>query len=656
MTHWGIVEDIARIDGEEARRLALLAAIPDLMFRLRRDGTYLEFAGDISGLATPADELVGSKLQDILPEAAAARLLAAVAHALGSESPVTTEYPLHRLADGALRRFEARVVPVAGTNDEVVAIVRDVTDEWQLTHEQDALRRVATLVASGAGEAELVSAIARELGDLFDADNANALRWDGEALHVIGEWHRDGREPAGRRVYAFGGDTIAARVIGSSAPARVDSYDDLQTDFARDRWRGLDLGASIGAPVRVRGEVWGIVTASRDPDREAFPEGAERRLEDFAMLLAQAIENAEARREMAHLLAEQSALRHIATLVAGGRPPDEVLGRVTSDVGRLFDARGVVVVRWEGTPNEAIVVAGWAAGAARPPAAGSTVRGAPGTAMIDVLETGFASASLGTEASVAAPLIINGVLRGALVAQRAPDAPFPAGAEGRLRAFADLAAQSIGNDIAQRAVRESRARVVREGDEARRRLERNLHDGAQQRLVAVSMTLRYATKLLDTEPERARELLASAETELTHALQDLRDLARGLHPAILSDQGLGAALRALAMRAPGDTVLENEIDARLPDAVEAALYYCASEALTNAAKYARSESVRVAARVVEGSAILEVSDSGPGGARVTPGSGLQGLLDRVEAIGGRLDVHSPVGLGTTVRAVVPLAP
>jgi signal transduction histidine kinase len=331
-----------------------------------------------------------------------------------------------------------------------------------------------------------------------------------------------------------------------------------------------------------------------------------------------------------------------------------VLARITSDAGRLFDAREVIVVRWEGTPNEVVVVAGWAAGATAPPAAGTPQRGEPGTAMIDVLETGYAAASHGEEAAIAAPLIMGGVLRGALVARRGADAPFPPGAELRLRAFADLAAQSVGNDVAQTALRESRARIVREGDAARRRLERNLHDGAQQRLVAVSMSLRYATRILDEDPERAKELLATASSELTNALQDLRDLARGLHPAILSDQGLDSALRALVARAPVPTALENEIHERLPDSVEAAVYYVAAEALTNAAKYAEAESVRVVARLGERHAVLEVVDGGVGGARISPGSGLQGLADRVEAIGGRLDVHSPVGLGTTIRAVVPL--
>src|SRR4051812_25191880 len=197
------MERTMEIDGYEERR-ALLAAIPDLMFRLRRDGTYLEFAGDISGFATPPETLVGSAVQEILPDDVATALLAAVGEALRTEAPAATQYDLRRLADGQLRRVEARGVPAPGRVDEVVAIVRDVTDELQQAQQHDALRPEGTLVASGAGEVEIVSAIAAELGGLFDADSFSALRWDGQALHVIAAWRRDGRAVAGGRVYAYG--------------------------------------------------------------------------------------------------------------------------------------------------------------------------------------------------------------------------------------------------------------------------------------------------------------------------------------------------------------------------------------------------------------------------------------------------------------------
>ena len=203
-------------------------------------------------------------------------------------------------------------------------------------------------------------------------------------------------------------------------------------------------------------------------------------------------------------------------------------------------------------------------------------------------------------------------------------------------------------------LRASRARLVHAADTERRRLERNLHDGAQQRLVALSLALTMAERRLQDDPAAGAALVAQARTELAAALEDVRELARGLHPAILSAQGLAAALPMLAARAP----IPVEIDAppdRLPEHVEVALYYVVSEALANIAKYARAS--RVAVRVARAGAGVEVSiaDDGVGGADASRGTGLRGLADRIEALGGVLVVSSPPGEGTRLLAVVPLA-
>jgi signal transduction histidine kinase len=330
-------------------------------------------------------------------------------------------------------------------------------------------------------------------------------------------------------------------------------------------------------------------------------------------------------------------------------------------VGRLFDARAVEIVQWEGVLDEVVVVNAWTAEPFPPPQRGDRLRPDPDGATIRVLETGLASRSIDAapagpvESVIAAPVIINASLRGALAARRGEDAPFAVDAEQRLRSFADLAAQSISNDRTQRELRRSRARIVREGDAARRRLERNLHDGAQQRLVAVSMSLRLAQARLDADPAQARELLASASEELGHALQELRDLARGLHPAILSERGLAPALEALARRSQLPVTVANSVHERLPESIEAAAYYVVAESLTNAAKYAGASQVTVAVRCGDGLARVEVADDGAGGATISDGSGLQGLADRVEALGGRFEVDSPPGAGTVVRAFIPLA-
>jgi PAS domain S-box-containing protein len=199
----------------------------------------------------------------------------------------------------------------------------------------------------------------------------------------------------------------------------------------------------------------------------------------------------------------------------------------------------------------------------------------------------------------------------------------------------------------------SRARIVTAGDVERRRLERNLHDGAQQRLVALSLTLRLARARLDSDPEAARAALANAAEELALALDELRELARGLHPAVLTDRGLRAAVETLAGRAPVPVEIAEIPDQRLPEPVEAAAYYLIAEALTNVTKYARASSVRVRVAASDSRVLVEVADDGVGGANPAKGSGLRGLADRVEALGGSLEVLSPAGAGTSLRAELP---
>ncbi|MGH3006624.1 MAG: PAS domain S-box protein [Gaiellaceae bacterium] len=216
-----------------------------------------------------------------------------------------------------------------------------------------------------------------------------------------------------------------------------------------------------------------------------------------------------------------------------------------------------------------------------------------------------------------------------------------------------------GMDVTERKrqedeLRRSRARIVEAGDVERRRLERNLHDGAQQRLVSLSLGLRLAQARLTSDPEGAERLLEGAAEELSHALAELRELARGIHPAVLTDRGLGAALETLAARAPlpVDLTLTDE---RLPEPVEAAAYYVVSEALANVTKYAEASAVAISITRLNGNAVVEVADDGVGGADPTRGSGLRGLADRVESLDGRLHVESSPGSGTKVRAEIPCA-
>jgi PAS domain S-box-containing protein len=198
----------------------------------------------------------------------------------------------------------------------------------------------------------------------------------------------------------------------------------------------------------------------------------------------------------------------------------------------------------------------------------------------------------------------------------------------------------------------SRARIVTAGDVERRRLERNLHDGAQQRLVSLSVSLRLALEALESEPAAARATLAEACDELAHAHEELRELAHGLHPAVLGNYGLRAAVEMLAGRTPIPVEIVDVPEGRLPEPVEAAAYYLIAEALTNVSKYAQASKVQVRVAMSDAAVVVEVADDGIGGADPT-GSGLRGLADRVEALGGTLEVVSPAGAGTTLRAQIP---
>jgi signal transduction histidine kinase len=198
----------------------------------------------------------------------------------------------------------------------------------------------------------------------------------------------------------------------------------------------------------------------------------------------------------------------------------------------------------------------------------------------------------------------------------------------------------------------SRARIIEAGDTARRRIERDLHDGAQQRLVALAMALRLAEFRIHEDPEAAEKMVASAREQVKESLSELRDLAHGIHPAVL-EQGLGVALESLASRSPVPVALSVEPNERLPLAVERAAYFVASEALANVGKYAQASQVAISVRRQDGLAVITVTDDGVGGADRSAGSGLRGLADRVEALGGRLHIVSPVGSGTVLAAEIP---
>ena len=258
---------------------------------------------------------------------------------------------------------------------------------------------------------------------------------------------------------------------------------------------------------------------------------------------------------------------------------------------------------------------------------------------------------VGYRSSAAAPIVVAGELWGAVAI--ASEEPLPHDAERRLAAFCELVSLAVASAQARADLIASRARLVSAGDEQRRRLERNLHDGAQQHLVSVAVKLRVAQTQLEARPEVAAKLVEESLHELGVGLEELREIARGLHPAILTEQGLRRALDALADRLPVDVEIEAP-EARLPRAVEATAYYIASEALTNVVKHSGAARAQVVVRVDGDVLRCSVADDGRGGADPVTGGGLVGLRDRAEAAGGSLSVVSPPGSGTVVTASLPL--
>jgi signal transduction histidine kinase len=381
---------------------------------------------------------------------------------------------------------------------------------------------------------------------------------------------------------------------------------------------------------------------------------------------ALAVENERLQQALRARLEEERALRRVATLVAQEHAPELVLAVVAEEVARHLGADGALIARYDG-PDRATVVADWGGPGFAPIPVGSQIELKSESALARVRATlaptrvdsyegmpGEYPAqlrALGMRASVAAPVLVDGQQWGAVAAGSAAG-PFTADAEARLAAFAELVAQAIANVDARLKLSASRARIVEAADEARRRIERDLHDGAQQRLVSIALSLRLAATR--AEPATATAIEHCID-ELMTALAELRDLARGLHPAVLTEHGLLPALGMLASRSTVPVGLDSDLEGRLPPAHETALYFVAAEALTNVAKYARASSATVTLRRDGQWAEIAVADDGVGGVDPEHGSGLRGLADRVEALGGRLTVASAPGKGTTVRARVPIA-
>ncbi|MET7398704.1 GAF domain-containing protein [Dactylosporangium sp. NPDC005572] len=367
--------------------------------------------------------------------------------------------------------------------------------------------------------------------------------------------------------------------------------------------------------------------------------------------------------ELARFAEARAALHRIAARVARGAPQAELFDVIATELGQLIGGDGATIVRNE-PGGTATVVAVWRApgGVDMSPAGrgvAALVSYSGHSARVDshADAPGQIAAllrDLGIRSVVGAPILVEGRVWGVTTVSIARDGPPVPDAEARLADATDLVAAAIANAQARAELAASRARAVRAADRARQQLERDLHDGIQQHLIALAIELADAVTGIPSAMPGLRQRVSAVTHGLTGVLDDLRAIARGTHPAILSDVGLWPALKGLVRRSPVPVELDANLDARLPEPVEVTVYYLVAEALANAAKHARAARVRIRTAVLDGRLHLRVDDDGVGGADPARGSGLAGLTDRVDALGGTIMIRSPAGHGTHLRIELPL--
>jgi GAF domain-containing protein/ketosteroid isomerase-like protein len=547
------------------------------------------------------------------------------------------------------------IVATAISNTEARAQVGRLADE------QAALRRVATLVARGVAPEDVFEAVTEELGRLLPVDFAVIGRYEADAtVIVIAAWGPTTVGfPVGTR-WDLEGDNLARLVLETGRPARIDDYADASGQLGGAS-RESGVRSSVAVPITLEGRVWaGIAVASSA--EQPLPGDTETRLMHFAQLVATALSNAHARTDVQRLAEEQAALRRVATLVARGTPPEEVFGAVTEELGRLLLADVAIMCRYE--PDATFTVV---AGTSAPPVGSrwplvgrnvTTLVFETGRAVrMDTLSdaTGPIADQIqqsGIRSSVGTPVIVDGKLWGVVGVGTTLEQPLPPDTEARLASFTDLVATAIANAEARTEVAASRARIVAATDGERRRVVRDLHDGAQQRLLHTIITLTTGLRALQNQQDDAPALLTEALDHATQANVELRELAHGILPAALTHRGLEAGVEALTSRMPVPVAIDVQIG-RLPAAIEATAYFVVAEALTNVAKHARAGRTEVTAQIEHGTLSVQVRDDGVGGARRDGGSGLIGLADRLAALDGELRVDSPPGVGTLVTAAIP---
>jgi signal transduction histidine kinase len=630
------------------------ASIAALVREASRPGRVDSFADAHGPIAQEAQRL-GIRSSVGCPIVVEGRLWGVIAASSKSATPFAPE-------------TESQIAEFTELVATAIANTESHTTANRLTDEQGALRRVATLVAKEAPPPELFAKVAEELANVFGDVDCSLFRDEGDgtatAVGLSGA-----RGSSGVRVgtrLPVDGDGVIASVLREGRPCRIGEYS-ARAGAIAERGRELGIRSAVGCPIVVGGRIWGAMGAVRYA-AEALPPETETRIGQFADLVATAVANAEARAEVGRLAEEQAALRRVATLVAAGASPEDAFAAVANEVRRLFAVELANMCRYE--PDETFTVA---AGTGAPPVGsrwplvgknvttlvfetGRSVRmdsyaGATGPVTEEMHQLGIRKQ--GMRSAVGAPVIVEGKLWGMLGIGTTLEQPLPPDTEARLASFTELVATAIANAEARAEVAESRARIVAATDDERRRVVRDLHDGAQQRLVHTVVTLKMAQQAGHHGGQDVADLVSEALDNAQQAMAEVRELAHGILPGALTRGGLRAGVDELASRMPLPVDIDVAVG-RLPAAVEATAYFVIAEALTNVAKHAHARHAEVTAKIEHGMLAVHVRDDGVGGARPHGGgSGLIGLADRVAALDGELRVDSP-DRGTRVAAAIPL--
>jgi signal transduction histidine kinase len=526
------------------------------------------------------------------------------------------------------------------------------------------------LVARGEPPQAAFAAVTREALRYFGNGTARMFRYelDGTVTLLANEGTTGPHVRVGEAWVGYPPTGLTETVLRTGQAARVDDYRDIP---GGEPYLREGLRSAVAMPIHVNGRLWGAIAVGSGLG--PLPTDTEQRMTQFTDLVATAVANAAnryslqaSRDELARLLEEQAAFRRVATLVARDIHPDEIFLAVAEEIRRLLCAGSAGIARFEPDGSSVVVVGGVGdVPVDLPPGTRVTLRDyiAPAvvwrtgrSAQVDEernVSDPFAERlrEVGIRSMVASPIIVEGRLWG-VVNALSTRGPFAANTAGRMADFTDLIGTAVGNAESRAEVTASRTRIVAAADEARRRIERDLHDGAQQHLIALALRLRFAAA--PQESEEIRTEITEVAEGLIAVIDDLREISHGIHPAILSRSGLQPALRALGRRSAVPVDMNVRIDDRLPEQVEVGAYYVVSEMLTNAAKHARASVVAVDAETSDGTLRVCVRDDGVGGADPLRGSGLVGLKDRIEALGDVFSIHSPDGGGTTVCCELPV--